>query len=127
MNARKIVGSVFFNYLGSICVSLTGFVATPILLHSLGKGSFGAWALIGAIMGYASLLDLGIGLTVMRMVARRAHLSDRHELNRIASTGLVMYSAIGLVALAAGATAAPFVGHAFNLSGPHPASSPPPS
>ncbi|TMM02081.1 MAG: hypothetical protein E6G10_11075 [Actinobacteria bacterium] len=119
MNARKIVGSVFFNYLGSICVSLTGFVATPILLHSLGKGSFGAWALIGAIMGYASLLDLGIGLTVMRMVAQRAHLSDRHELNRIASTGLVMYSAIGLVALAAGAAAAPFVGHAFNLSGPH--------
>jgi O-antigen/teichoic acid export membrane protein len=117
VNASKMVSSVVFNYIGTISVSLAGFITTPIILHALGKGDFGAWALISSIIGYTALLDLGVGLTVMRMVAERAHLPDRTELRTIASTGLVIYSAIGLVFVIAGAVAAPHLGTAFHMSG----------
>ena len=117
MNARKILVSVFFNYLGAITVSLLGFVSTPIILGHLGKAAFGAWALIAAIIGYSSLLDLGVGLTVMRQVAQRAHLSDRAELRRITSTALTIYSCAGVVILIAGAVAAAPLAAAFHLHG----------
>ena len=117
MNARKILISIFFNYLAAITVSLLGFVSTPIILGHLGKAAFGAWALIAAIIGYSSLLDLGVGLTVMRQVAERAHLSDRTELRRITSTALAIYSCAGLVIVLAGVLAAEPLGTAFHLHG----------
>jgi O-antigen/teichoic acid export membrane protein len=92
-------------------------VVTPIVLHHLGKGDYGAYVLIAAVVSYSSLLDFGIGLTVMRMVAERAHLSDREELKTITSTALTIYAAIGILLAAAGVVAAPFVGHAFHLHG----------
>lgn len=112
-----MVSSVLFNYVGTIVVSLTGFVVTPIVLHHLGKAHFGAYVLISAVINYSSLLDLGIGLTVMRMVAERAHLSNRDELRTITSTALVMYGGIGLLMAVIGLVAAPFIGHAFHLHG----------
>jgi O-antigen/teichoic acid export membrane protein len=117
MNAAKIVSSVFFNYVGSITVSVLGFVATPILLHQLGQGTFGAWALLASMVGYTALLDFGVGLTVMRMVAERAHLQDRRELVAVASTGLVIYAALGLLVFLVVCGAAPFIAGAFTLHG----------
>jgi O-antigen/teichoic acid export membrane protein len=70
------------------------------------------------VIGYSSLLDLGVGLTVMRMVAERAHRPDKRELNTIATTGLVLYGAMGVALLAIGIAAAPFLGrNAFHLHG----------
>jgi O-antigen/teichoic acid export membrane protein len=69
------------------------------------------------VVNYSSLLDFGIGLTVMRMVAERAHLSDKDELRTIASTALVIYAGIGVFMAAAGLVAAPSLGHAFHLHG----------
>ena len=115
MNARKILSSIFFNYLAAITVSVVGFVSTPIVLGHLGKAAFGAWALIAAMIGYSSLLDLGVGLTVMRQVAQRAHLEDRTELRRIVSTALTIYSAAGVVIVIAGVCVAGKLGAAFHL------------
>jgi O-antigen/teichoic acid export membrane protein len=117
MNARRIFSSVFFNYLGAASVSLIGFVATPIVLGHLGKPAYGAWALIAAMIGYSSLLDLGVGLTTMRMVAERAHLSDREELRAIVNTGLVIYGIAGAIALVAGVGSSSVLAGAFHIRG----------
>ena len=115
MNARKIFSSIFFNYLAAITTSLMGFVATPIVLDHLGRSTYGAWALIASIIGYSSLMDLGIGLTVMRQVAERAHVSDRTELRRITSTALTIYAAVGLLITGVGILAASDLSAAFHL------------
>jgi O-antigen/teichoic acid export membrane protein len=117
MNARRVLVSVLFNYLGAITGSLAGFIATPIVLGHLGKAAYGAWALIAAIIGYSSLLDLGVGLTVMRQVAQRAHLEERKDLNRIVSTGLTIYGCVGLVIIVAGVIAAPRFASSFGFHG----------
>jgi O-antigen/teichoic acid export membrane protein len=117
MTARKVLVSIFFNYLGAITVSLVGFIATPIVLHHLGKAAFGAWGLIAALIGYSSLLDLGVGLTVTRFVAERAHLSDRTELHRITSTAVTVYAVAGALLLVAGVVGAGPISVGFHLHG----------
>ena len=115
MTARRILSSIFFNYLGAITVSLTGFVATPIIVDHLGKEGFGAWSLIVAMIGYSSLLDLGVGLTVMRMVAERAHLDDRRELNDIVNTALVLLSLAGIACVVVGFLLLSRLGQVFHV------------
>ena len=116
MSAKRILSSIFFNYLGAITVSLTGFVATPIIVHHLGKEGFGAWSLIVAMIGYSSLLDLGVGLTVMRLVAEKAHLNDRREVNDIVNTALALLSFAGIVCVAVGFLLLSRLGHVFHVS-----------
>ena len=122
MNARKIFSGIAFNYLGVAITSLAGFIATPIILHRLGHSVFGEWAVLAALLAYTSLLDFGIGLTVMRLVAERAHLADRREVNRITSTGLVLYAVLGCLVCAAGIGVSFWVGQVFHVRGPHQAS-----
>jgi len=80
----------------------SGLIVTPIVLHTLGEEPFGIWAFIGAITIYLSVLDLGVGPSVVRYsaAARGARATD--ETNTIASVGLALYGVIGLVTLPVG-------------------------
>ena len=118
IDASKVIRSVLLNYTGVAVVTLSGFLLTPILIHHLGRASFGSWVVIASVLGYSSLLDLGVGLTVMRMVAERAHHESRTEVNEIATNGLLLYGSVGILMVILGVVAAPFIGHAFHLAGP---------
>jgi len=48
---------------------ISGLVVTPILLGAIGTESFGIWAFIGAVTIYLSVLDLGVGPSVVRFAA----------------------------------------------------------
>jgi O-antigen/teichoic acid export membrane protein len=88
---------------------VSGLVVTPIVLHSIGQEPFGIWAFIGSITIYLSVLDLGLGPAIVRFTAdaRGRGLPDRT--NEVASVALVLYAAIGLVTLVAGAVLSWFV------------------
>jgi O-antigen/teichoic acid export membrane protein len=84
--------------LGSSVVS--ALAVTPILVLGLGDRAFGFWSLAVAIVGYLSLLDLGLSAAVTRFVSRASAREDAGELERAAGT------ALGLFLGAAGAIAA---------------------
>jgi len=81
---------------------VSGLVVTPIVIHSIGKESFGVWTFIGAVTIYLSVLDFGVGPSIVRFAAEARGRGARDDLNEIASTGLSMYAAIGLVTLPVG-------------------------
>lgn len=118
MDSAKVVSSVLFNYIATITASALGFVVTPVILHHIGARSFGAWALIGSAAGYTSLLDFGVGITVMRLIAGQSHRADTESMQKLASTGLAIYSAVGGVVLIGGIVLAPHLARAFRLAGP---------
>jgi O-antigen/teichoic acid export membrane protein len=94
---------------------VSGLVVTPIVIHSIGKESFGVWTFIGAVTIYLSVLDFGVGPSIVRFAAEARGREAPHDLNEIASTGLSMYAAIGLVTLPVGlglAFAVPALSHA---------------
>jgi O-antigen/teichoic acid export membrane protein len=84
----------------------SGLVVTPIVIHSIGKSAFGVWTFIGALTIYLSVLDFGVGPSIVRFGAEARGRGASDELNSIASTGLAMYAAIGLVTLPIGVAVA---------------------
>ncbi len=81
---------------------VSGLVVTPIVIRSIGTPAFGVWSFIGAITIYLSVLDFGVGPAVVRFAAVARGEESPDDLNAIASTGLAMYAAIGLVTLPIG-------------------------
>jgi O-antigen/teichoic acid export membrane protein len=88
---------------GVYAVSIVaGLVVTPVVLHAIGDTEFGIWSFIGSITIYLSVLDFGVGPSIVRFGARARGANDPEETNRLASVGLTLYAAIGLVSVPAG-------------------------
>jgi O-antigen/teichoic acid export membrane protein len=107
---------VAVNYLGVGVLAGTGFFLTPFMLHMLGRGQFGLLMLATAIFAYGSLLDFGLGISVMKMVADHAHDADRDHVRRLLSTVLLLYVGIGMAIIAVGLLIAPVLRGAFHLA-----------
>ncbi len=92
--------------MGSV-LRITSLVATtvvalflmPFLVHRLGDRVYGYWTLIGAVLGYYCVLDLGIGSAVQYQVAKALGDKDPSTANRIISTAFHIFAAIGLFIL----------------------------
>ena len=78
------------------------FVLSPFVVHHLGDTRYGLWAVVGSIVGYLGLLDLGIRVGVTRFVARHEAQGDREAANRLITTSLVLFAAVSVIALVAG-------------------------
>ena len=48
---------------------VSGLVVTPIVIHSIGTPAFGVWSFIGAVTIYLSVLDFGVGPSIVRFAA----------------------------------------------------------
>ncbi len=80
---------------------IVGFFMLPFLVHSLGDEQYGIWVLVGAVVGFYGLLDVGLGSAITRFVVRAVH-SDRDsekEVNIALSTSVFLFSGVGLLSL----------------------------
>lgn len=93
----KIAGFTGWNLFGLCAPMLAAFYSFPILLEGLGKERFGALALIWLLVGYFSLLDLGMGRAMTKLTAEAIGLGKSHLLPRIFWTALYMMGALGLL------------------------------
>lgn len=101
---RRVVTNVVSNWGALVVNALIGFFLSPFVVHSLGNEAYGVWALLGSVVGYLGILDLGVRGAVTRYVANH-HAAARHdEAGRILSAALLLFSVLGLtgVALAIG-------------------------
>src|SRR4051812_30685495 len=103
---RLLRRNAFWVYAVYAAAIVSGLLVTPIVVRSLGKHGYGAWSFIGAVTIYLSVLDLGVGPAIVRFGAEARGRRATEDLNEIASTGLAMYGAIGLVTLPIGAVLA---------------------
>jgi O-antigen/teichoic acid export membrane protein len=78
-----------------------GIFLMPFTMEHLGKAQYGLWMLVTSITAYLQLLDLGYGNGVVRQVTYADARGDEDGMNVALSTFLVVYLAIGAVALGA--------------------------
>ena len=71
-DTRQVARNAAFNYLTVVAQLVSGIVVTPLLFRGLGASAFGTYALLVNIVGYAGLLELGVGTATMRLVAERS-------------------------------------------------------
>src|SRR5688572_5386145 len=82
--------------------AVASFFLTPYIVHHLGNPTYGAWVLLGSMVAYLGLLDLGVRGAVMRYVARLHAASDHDGASRFASAGLFLFSLSSMIAIVAG-------------------------
>ncbi len=75
------------------------FIMTPVLIGALGNRDYGLWELVMSVMGYMSLLDLGVGGALVRFVSVADGRQDRDDLQKTISTAFVFFILAGLVAV----------------------------
>lgn len=100
--------NVAANAAGQACAAVLGIIAVPVYIHYLGVEAYGLVAFFASLQAILSVLDLGLGTTANREVARglsgAAPVSDLRNLVR---TLEVVYAGVGifialLIALSAG-------------------------
>ncbi len=75
-----------------------GFVATPILTHQLGIQRYGVWALIGSLIPFLELLELGFASVTVTFVGRHLELEEHERVEATINTSFVLLSVLGLIA-----------------------------
>jgi len=76
------------------------FLLTPFVIRTLGDRLYGFWTLVGTVIGYYGLLDLGLDSAVARYLASALGRGERTESSRIFGTALGIYRVVaGLVLL----------------------------
>lgn len=75
---------------------------TPFIIKMLGNSEYGLFALIGAFVGYLSILDLGLTNAIVRFVAQYRAQNDKKGLENFIAVSLVIYGVISIVVIALG-------------------------
>jgi O-antigen/teichoic acid export membrane protein len=84
------------SYATILMTNIIGLVLTPFIIKSLGDAEYGLYMLIGAFVGYISVLDFGLNNTIVRFVAKyRAEGDKKGEENFLATT-IWIYGIISL-------------------------------
>lgn len=96
---HTILRNVFSNWASLLVNILISFFLAPFIVHSLGNVYYGIWVIMMQFTGYLYLLDFGVRESIIRYVSRHNPDDDTDELNEVISSGLLLYSAIGLIAL----------------------------
>jgi len=69
---RRIAQNVLSNWFALAVTTLVGFFLSPFVVHHLGNVVYGVWVIIGSLVSYMGLLDLGLRGAVTRFVSKGA-------------------------------------------------------
>lgn len=103
MKVNQLKAGALLSYVSIFITIIMGLLYTPIMLRLLGQSEFGLYSLIGAVVGYLSILDLGLGNAIVRYTARNRSLGDKNAESNLNGMFLVLYSFIGLLTVIIGA------------------------
>jgi len=105
---RDVAVNVVWNWLGHGITLLVGLYVARFIVDQLGPTITGAWVLLGAIMGYYGLFNLGVDSAVVRHISKHLASNDGNELRRtlaaaqaffLAASGFVLLISITLAAV----------------------------
>lgn len=106
---RGAIRNTALNGLSRLVSIATSFLLTPVILHVVGGDAFGLWVLIGSVVAYGSLLDLGIGGALTKYVAEHTARGEIDSARATIAAGARLYVALGVVLALIGITLAPAV------------------
>jgi O-antigen/teichoic acid export membrane protein len=99
LRGRHIARNVLFNWFGTITSMAVGFFLSPFILHRLGNIAYGVWVLAVSVVGYLSLLDLGMQRSILRFVSQGHTKQDHQGASEAISAALWVRLQISVLAL----------------------------
>ena len=99
---RLLRRNIGWTYLSWAATVASGIVLTPVVVRHLGSEEYGVWAFVGSLAAYVALLDLGLSPAFVRFAAEARGRRSAEDLRALASVGLYLYGAIGVLATLVG-------------------------
>ncbi len=97
--------------------SVIALLLVPFLLKRLGQDGYGLVGLLGVIMGFASVADLGLSTALGRELAERKTRNDIRGFHETASTALLLYVILSIIVASAFFLLAPWLADTFKIPG----------
>jgi O-antigen/teichoic acid export membrane protein len=110
-SGRLLARNTVWNLIGSGAPMLVAVFCIPILIRGLGKERFGILTLAWALIGYASLFDLGLGRALTQLVAKKLGTGEGKEIPSLAWTSLLLMLLLGLAGTACILLISPWLVH----------------
>lgn len=111
-STRKSGASLLRNLLanggGYVASIILTFLVAPVTIHNLGDARYGVWSLIAEMIGYYSLLDLGVGGAVTYFVARYSAREEHDHLHGTIASAFWALFMSGIVVVLVGVGMAAF-------------------
>lgn len=92
-----VARSTLYNLVGTVAPMAAALVAIPLLVAGLGAERFGVLGMAWGLVGYFSVLDLGLGRALTQMVAERLDTEAEADIPALAWTAIPLMLAFGLV------------------------------
>ncbi len=100
MNQKKL--GVVLSYIQIIVTILVNLLYTPIMLRLLGQSEYGIYSLSNSVIGYLTLLYVGMTSTYLRYYSQYKKKDDESSIARLNGLFLVLFSVLGGCALIIG-------------------------
>jgi len=110
-SGRLLARNTLWNLLGNGAPMIVAVVCIPILIRGLGKERFGVLTLAWALIGYASLFDIGLGRALTQLVAKKLGSGEDHEIPALAWTSLLLMLALGVAGSVVILAISPWLAH----------------
>jgi succinoglycan biosynthesis protein ExoM len=114
---RRLGVNVVAYYLTVVASGLAAVVTTPLLVHYLGTSAYGVWMLVGSVIVYLELLELGVGAATTKLVAEHVKSGGPAVLQTL-NTNMFVLGVFGCLSLALGLVLAPAAIDWFNIPQP---------
>lgn len=93
-----------------------GLVLVPFLLSHLGKEGYGLLGVVGAVVGFSMLTDMGLRSALARHLTEQVAAKNTQRFNQLASTGLLVFMLLGVLLASGCLVFAPLLAKAFKVS-----------
>lgn len=100
VNQLKAGALLSYVYLG--LGTLISIAYTPFMIRLLGQSEYGLYNLVASVVGYLGLLNFGFGHAYIRYYSRFKTEQATNEIKKLNGMFLIVFSIIGLIAIAAG-------------------------
>ena len=110
-SGRLLAKNTVWNLIGNGAPMVVAVFSIPVLIHGLGKDRFGVLALAWALIGYASLFDVGLGRALTQVVAKKLGTQEEHEIPQVVWTSLLLMLGLGILGAAVMSSISPWLVH----------------
>src|ERR1700723_226818 len=96
-SGHRLARNTVWNLVGTGAPMVVAFFCIPLLIKGLGTDRFGVLTLVWALIGYATLFDLGLGRALTQLVATKLGSGEDHEVPALVWTSLLMMLLLGVI------------------------------
>nr|WP_319512646.1 oligosaccharide flippase family protein [uncultured Draconibacterium sp.] len=109
MKVNQLKAGAILSY-GILALSnLVALLYTPYMLRMMGQSEYGLYSIVASVMAYLTVLDFGLGNTIVRYTAKYRAEGKSKQLYSMFGMFVLIYSVIGLIAMGMG------IGLYFNI------------